>query len=265
VQRSSVVYFGGSSFIVRVSLAAAVHGTVSPGGDCASLIVTDFKFESMRTPKRLQSFMIEYTFEGAKPGSENPVVVDISPSDDNVLEPTTELWFPPDLSSKQGNSGLRGYRWNLSRSNLSRGVTLSRGVDNDRAMLSGYIEYDAGSLKANSARWLLKESKDQPTRVPTFLRTAILLEHKKMAPEATFRATIKINARFDSDPDISVGSQRLLPVERMFGKTSSQIIFKPRLDKKENESFDDENLDNVDLDSYSAVMVTRDDTDAVLR
>lgn len=231
--------------MVQISLAAVVHGTLTPNGQSASLIITDFRVKSYHKSSRLKSLMIDYTFEG----SDRPVVVDISPSDNKIIARTPEPWDPPDLSAtklevgetEQTISSIVGNKFDLSKPSYK---------DKDNAILSGYIESHGGSYgKPNSARWVLNESKAQKNGIPTFLRTVILLERKGSAPKSDIRATIKINGSIDSHYD----STSLHHVQQLFGETSEKIVFDLKTQKWENEIIDDENLDTLDLDYFSAV------------
>lgn len=78
-RRSVLASRSSSSLVVKVKLALAVHGKLS-NGDPASLIIVDFDFISMSTPRRFKYAMVEFVFKPEKPGSTCPKLRSIAPS-----------------------------------------------------------------------------------------------------------------------------------------------------------------------------------------
>jgi hypothetical protein len=248
VQRQHLVD-RGNALMVQADLVEVVHGRLTPGGDSATLIITDFRFIPTKASRRFQSAMIIVRFSGAKSGSSDPEVVDIAPRGDFSLQPTqkkVELTRSENLSAQGGGAGVTagaGLGWELEES-----------YEEDQTTLAGTIRLEGREYGGkNTAKWVLIENQVQKSGLPTLLRTAILLKRRKTnyRAEERFQATIEIKA------DIDFVSSVEDVIDRVLGRVPKDdpVIFDPLM-KPTNTNIDPDNLGRVDLKNLMACITT---------
>jgi hypothetical protein len=180
-----------SELSVKADLFSVLHGTYTPGGDAASLIVIDFLFtgsDSRGKRFREATIDVQFALENSKPGGNfDPVVDKIAPIGSFRMNPSTQQTSTK-LSTNATVSGGGG----PVTLGVGGGWEKTRSLDEeDWASISGYLRIE-GRLEGsyNAARWKLRENGQQKHGIPNILRTAILL-----VPKSTekFRAFISID------------------------------------------------------------------------
>jgi len=193
-----------SELSVKADLFSVLHGTYTPGGDAASLIVIDFLFtgsDSRGKRFREATIDVQFALESSKPGGNfDPIVDKIAPTGAFRMNPSTQqtstkLFANATISGGGGPVAL----------GIGGGWEKTRSLDEeDWATMSGYPRIEGRLSGAhNAARWKLRENEQQKHGIPTILRTAILL-----VPKSTekFRAFVSIDT---SVGIISSAQQRL--------------------------------------------------------
>lgn len=237
-QRPNIVDYG-TSLNVQGNLVEVVHGTMTPGGDPASLIVTEFRFSTLDPPRRFRHATITFRFD--YPDSRDaspPAVVKISPEGFYAMNRSER---PQEVSrgatiAVGGNFGpaanaTLGYQWGL--------VETKARVDH--AALTGIkTVLDRGVPPPNAARWSTAENKNDKYGVPSHLQLAILV---KRTSSRKFRGWV----------DVSVKVDYRYEMERRRGRGVDPVTFDPGLPPQGLLGVDAANLGQVDLKRFMVI------------
>ncbi|KAI9765231.1 MAG: hypothetical protein M1840_007723 [Geoglossum simile] len=198
-----------SELSVKADLFSVLHGTRSPGGDAASLIVIDFLFtgsDSRRRRFREATIDVQFALENDKPGRGlEPVVDKIAPFGAFRMSPSTRVTSTT-LSANATISGSGG----PVALGIGGGWQETHSLNEEGwATMSGYLRIEGridGSC--NAARWKLRENEQQKHGIPSSLRIAILL-----LPKSTqrFRAFVSI------DTSVNILSATQQRIKRFLG------------------------------------------------
>jgi hypothetical protein len=246
-QRMNVVERKGSVEI-RCTAVDVVHGSLEPGGDPATLLVYDFRFDPRKRARRIVEAHMSFTYVSADSAvATDPVVLKIAPKGRMTLVHTT-----------QKETTIHGGKANAGGGAL--GVTLGGSVKweksvshetNDATIVVGSIDLVGRNFGAsNGASWTLLENKSVETGVPAFVRTAVLL--RRADDDTEFHATFKIRAYADLWSSL----------EKVFGRTPKDdpLLYDPSLPPTNKlRKYDVDNLGNIDLSHLSTVAFTNDD------
>lgn len=232
----------GSEFTLQGDLIKVVHGRYSPGGDPATLIVTEFRFLSCDNTRRFREATIELLFadsvESEPDGSRDPEVVKIAPIGRNSMNPTQEEWTSKRTASASGEAGSGS----IGRLGGSVSWEISKVFGKEyRASVNGAVRIEGRNQGTkNQARWSLLENASRADGIPSLLRSAILLRRKS---DDQFVATIKIKAKVDTLHSLQSTLQNLL------GKTPKDdpVFFDPESEPVGDIPID---MDIEDLSSY---------------
>jgi len=276
IQRESIINSGErDSLVVQAHLVEVIHGTLSPNGNPASLIVTDFKFVSLKASRRFKSAVISYRFASKNPSSPDPEVRSIAPMGSISLkqsekpienlsrsvEVSLESRIPPVPGGVQ--VGLEATFSKLTETSM----TVSGSVMNVASATLGY-SWDVAEKKdrtsqarvagiarreqrqdgeENTAVWSLTESGEK-NGIPTFMRAAILLKREN---NESFQATIEIKATADL----------AYSLKRMLGGTPKghPVNFNPKIDRTGSGGIEGDirhNLIKIDLERLSRIGTT---------
>lgn len=248
VQRRHVID-RGNELMVQADLREVIHGCLSPSGQPASLIITDFQFIPGKSNRRFRSATIIMRFAAITDSSAiDPEVFDIAPKGHFSIQPTkkaVELTRSANVSLQGGAGGLStggGLGWELKESSDKE----------DRTSISGTMRLERRSCGAkNTAQWVLMENHTQKTGIPTLIRTAVLLRRAPTAADQQFQATVEITASVDTVS--SLENFR----DRVFGKVpvDDPVIFDPTIVAIKSD-IDEDNLGNVELASLGTVLNT---------
>lgn len=201
---------------VRASVVNVVHGTLSTG-DQATLIITEFRFESGDAARRFRSATINYVFLPMEKGSDGPVIFGMAPLGENYMVPLRDTSTAKDVPSTKPTSAMSSrYGMPIRRDSTSSIATkgdahLSWKLEapsdapslQEEATVSGVTRWlgrvGDGNNKGyghgdNSARWVLRESFSTKGGIPTVFQTAVLL---KRTSDTNFIATLEIQAEVD--------------------------------------------------------------------
>lgn len=208
-QRPHIIQYG-SDLAVHADLFSVQHGTFTPGGEAATLVVIDFRFVGSEShARRFRKAMIDVRFApwNQPVGSEHdPEVSSIAPFGFFAWNPSTqeeESGISLTVSANTGGSGALG---------VGAGWKTTKKVKKeDRTTLFGSmrIEGDRNYGGQNTARWTASENGIERHGIPSLLRTAILVKPKS---EGKFRAFVEIK----TDVDILYGAKKR--IDKYFGK-----------------------------------------------
>ncbi|KAI9856188.1 MAG: hypothetical protein M1813_009205 [Trichoglossum hirsutum] len=235
----------GSTLTVQGDLVQVLHGSLSPTGAPATLVVADFKFTSAETSRRFIQAVIIVRFADEQQNAEyDPEVLDIAPNGHfsmQLREQTEEVKRSANLSA-QGGGPIAGVNGSLGLE-----VTQSRSKQS-QTTLTGDIRFEGRTWgDKNAARWILMENPTEQAGIPNFLRVAILLKRK--SPKGKFTATIKIK----------VSTDIVSTLQSLFGSIPEDdpVIFDPDPERDTTSTdFDLDNLGGQDLKKLSDVRIT---------
>ncbi len=199
----------GKALSVKASLDAALHGTLTPDGDPASLILLTFNFSASNV-RRFEGAEVSLTFAGA--ASERDVVfggtdAKIGPDPECMaIEPEGRFSICPTVTDVSTENS-----WNLSAQGgpPTGGGSLQAGLGGKRneSYQEGNEITVTGKIRQvgrddgpdNTAIWALGENEKSKKGIPDTLRAAVLLKREKPVAghSGRFQATIKIEAWVD--------------------------------------------------------------------
>jgi len=244
-----------SDFMVQGDLVNVIHGSFSPGGDEATLIVAQFRFLSSKASRRFRQATIEFLFSSSLANTSesfrDPEVVKISPIGKNSLNPTYEF---RELKRTIGAT-VEVNGGSLLPVKLEGNAIWEVGKSFDkeyRATVTGAMRIEGRNYGSkNQASWVMLENRSAANRdgIPTYLRTAILLRRKY---GGIFTATIQIKTKVDTRNSI------YSKLENLLGKTPKDdpVFFNPDLPPMGDIPSDMEigNLSSYDLGKLSTVV-----------
>ncbi|KAE8448024.1 hypothetical protein EG329_009947 [Mollisiaceae sp. DMI_Dod_QoI] len=190
----------------RASLVGVIHGTLSTGGAPASLIVTEFRFESGDAARRFKSATIEYIFLSEDETSDKlrPEICRIAPSGAFSIDPLdtsaptavtsvespSSPGPPPRMARRESIDSMATIKhaprvhWKLNETQDAR----------EHATLTGLTRTREDYGGKNIATWVLRENRSTMSGIPTVLQTAVLLKRRN---NDDFMATLNIQAEVD--------------------------------------------------------------------
>lgn len=246
VERANIVDYG-TNLNVQGNLVEVVHGTLTPGGAPASLILTEFRFTTLDSPRRFRQATITFRFEDADaPDATPPAVVNVAPEGFFAVsrrERTREVAHGVNVALGAGGGGIGAhaglqFEWRLSE--IKSYV--------DETTLSGIkTVLDRGVPPPNAARWAMSEAKNADSSggdhgVPSYLRLGILVQRTSAS------------GKFLGWVDVSVKVDYKYQMERRRGQGADPVLFDPGREQ-EGSGFgvDAENLGKFDMDGYVVV------------
>ncbi|KAF4627021.1 hypothetical protein G7Y89_g11136 [Cudoniella acicularis] len=250
----------------RVSLVGVVHGTLSTG-EPASLIVTEFRFESGDAAQRFRAATINYVFlpEDETSDGPGPEIYDIAPSGAWLMEPAdtpsyttvTSNSDDPPSSPVFEQPRMLARRDSIDSTTTTRHVTRVRWEfiqayePQGRSSLTGHTIRGGERGGKNIAIWNLRENPSTKSGIPTVLQTAVLL---KRSSNANFVATLEIQAEVDLRYAMSEALKKIAGLM----PRSNALHFKVDQQRLGNIGMiDDTSLDKVSLGQYINAVSTR--------
>jgi hypothetical protein len=245
-QRANVIERKGAVDI-RCTAADVIHGTLSPDGDPATLLVYDFRFDPRKRARRLLEAHMSFIFSSDNSTVQAPEVLKIAPKGRMKLVPTVAMQSTTRGGELNAGGGAMGVE-------LGGAVKWEKTIEQetqDATAVVGSVDLVGRNYGAsNAASWTLLENKSVETGVPAFVRTAVLL--RRADDESEFRAAFKIRAKADMRTSM----------ERVFGSTPKDdpILYDPLLPSTNKlREYDSERLGDIDLHELSAVKFTNED------
>ncbi|KAF8544886.1 hypothetical protein BDD12DRAFT_813776 [Trichophaea hybrida] len=238
MQRPHVIQYG-SELAVHADIFNVKHGTFTPGGDPATLVVFDFRFVGSESHgRRFRKAIIDVRFApwDRPVGSENdPEVSSIAPLGFCAWNPSTEeketkLSFT--VSANTG--GLVGMGIGSSWETTKKMTKEKRTTLFGSMRIEGKRDYGT----QNTAKWLINENEIESHGIPSHLRTAILV---KLKGKEKFQAIIEINA----EVDILYGAKKR--IDELFGKHVVDPVYFDAEDKRKPFGPEITNIDTTNL------------------
>lgn len=200
ISDSSIIdeWLGPKALKLIAEMPDVVHGTISPGGDPATLIILKFKFQSLAIGRRFKSARITVTFLDTK---ENlaPAVEKITPDGTWALKQSVET---EDRTMSGGLTGISGPGFTVNAGMQYQ--YHETGQKTDQATVSGTASIDDSRKdgkhvrgKNNVVIWNLLENPSTNQGIPTFLQGAILLKRNPNMAQKTFKALVRIEVVVD--------------------------------------------------------------------
>jgi len=252
MQRPHVIQYG-TDLAVHADIFNIKHGTFTPGGDPATLIVIDFQFVGSESHgRRIRKALIDVRFApwDQPVGSENdPEVSSIAPFGFFAWNPLTgeeekKLSFNVSASTGGlGNFGI-GLGWETTKKVKKEKRTTLFGT----MRIEGERDYGA----QNTAKWTVSENEIESHGIPSHLRTAILVKPKG---KEKFRAVIEV----DAEVDILYGAKKR--IDKFFGKHVVDPVYFDAEGKRkpfgpEIADIDTTNLSKCDLKATGSQLVS---------
>ena len=176
----------GEKIQVKAKLMSAVHGTLDPAGDPATLLIFEF-YLTTSNGRRFKKSTITIAFEdGQGTSASDPEVYKISPEGQFTLNKQTDskdVTHGVDAAVNGGTPGVGGnlgYHWTI-------GKTVSR---EHSATLNGMSRRLKTYGEETSAVWMMEEDAVKGGGIPTFMRAAVLLRH---CESEEFRFSVEID------------------------------------------------------------------------
>lgn len=220
LQRSTVIDDLCAGLLLQVWLQGVVHGTLTPGGDPATLLVLNFYFQGKSDNRRFRNAEIKVRFEDQNnPLEEDPEVLALWPEGDFTFD-QSEIEVS---DSKAGEATLSGGAGPLQmglNGTLTRNVSRKR---SERASVNGARRIEGRDWGTrNVVRLLLDENRDQKKGIVSSLSAAILLRRKTQ--DDYFIAKIEVQAQ--ADMKYAAASK----LRDLSGKTpvNDPVIFDPK-------------------------------------
>jgi hypothetical protein len=190
VERANV-YDYGSALNMQMNLVDVIHGTMSPEGLPATLVIADFQFISHEKSRRLPRANNEFRFRDLDPNDANPPeVFAIAPQGSfsmNQTEKTQELKraAKADVGAAFVANVTTGLEWSLTETQTKYSA----------ARLTGIMTMkDRKREPRNVAKWSLEENERDEKGIPSLLRAAILLRRRTYE---RFLASIALETKID--------------------------------------------------------------------
>jgi hypothetical protein len=233
-----------------------VHGT-SASGTPTSLIVFRWGLQQRTPGRRFKSATLRAVFAttrqkgsgggGATDAYYDPHVAAVAPNGTYSM-----LATPVSVSHTRGVEGGIDAGMEFLKSTAKVTYELSSSVEStDQIVINGferneYSDADADEMgdpdRCNVAEWQLFENASAKSGLPTFFRTAVLLERRD-ADDENFTCTFSIKAKIDAKTDAAIG------LKRFVGKVPKDdpIIFGPGVQEPGPLTKYKDELDQVDL------------------
>jgi hypothetical protein len=189
---------GGNSLVLIAEMPDVAHGTLSPEGDPATLIVLKFKFLPNEIDRRFRSAHITVTFLDADANSKDlaPTVQDIAPDGAWSLLPFKKHIEVTTTGSVGGVIGPPGITINTG---MQYQYKMIEDKDNCAKLFGTTRVLGRTWGPKNAVTWTLLENTDTKSGIPTWLQGAILLKRNPSPDKAgqKFQATVEIEVDVD--------------------------------------------------------------------
>lgn len=199
VHRLGAVEQSVSGLILQGNLKEVIHGTLTPNGPPATLVIMEFGFIKMHSISihRFRQVTIKLRFfTEPNGGGTDPTVIKIAPYGEYGFNQTVLHKEVRHLARAGIQSGGElGIPATLGVA-YERETQLTREIT-DRGSISGVITHDQVRSWGgkNVAQWCATENHDKRSGVPTSIRVAVLLQRKKKA--GRFLMETNIDAKVD--------------------------------------------------------------------
>lgn len=254
VQRTNVTGFDRRlPMVVYGKREDTIHGTNSKGTPC-SLIVFGWYLHQRELKKRFKSLRIVIVFSATrKKGNSidhwyDPHVGTVAPNGTYSLVPTTKT-----TEAKASVEGNLGGGFGGVSAGAKVGYELTQSVETtDRVIINGteYPEYegeeDPGNPdRCNAVEFNLFENDSQQSGLPTFFRTAVLLERRK-------RDNQRFTAAVTTIGKVGLVDDAITSLKSLVGiiPKDEPIIFDPNREERSQFTKFKSRLDEVSLEDY---------------
>lgn len=241
----------GDCLVVLGDLLEVVHGSLSQGGDPATILIVEFQFVPSKNSRRFKGASITMRFESEDPSNCDLEIVDIAPRGRFAIKPTTkqiEITRSANASLQGGAAGLEAV--------VGFGCELKESQEKtDQTTVTGTIRLEGLNYGGkNTARWTLSENRAQKDGIPTFLRNVVLLKRreKNQIKNIRFQAVIEIKCSVDLLTSVEEGIDKLrghVPVD-------DPVIFDPQ-ERPTTDKFEQQNLRDIDLKGLNVIITNR--------
>ncbi|KAG5818948.1 hypothetical protein H9Q74_000240 [Fusarium xylarioides] len=169
-----VLFEKGEVLTSKATMSMLYHGTLTPGGKEASLLIVDFRFLKEKNSDRFLNAKMRLIFRDLDGESSSaPIIHRIAPQDSFTIEPGVDQWKITQ-TAKMGVSG--GYGGASVNGELGRDMEGQKTIKHS-ILLTGKKKLESGGfLGETMAIWSLDEDTVDCRGIPTVLRTAILLQ-----------------------------------------------------------------------------------------
>lgn len=183
IQRPVITDREDSMFTVYVELVNCVHGTLTPGGDPASLIIFQYHIHSLQDNRVIKS--IRTDFEFSQTGTGSPSVIAYGPYIQRKFNVTTG-----NITYQKGLEAAAGVEFPPAR------VEVGYSTEQEKSHTQQYFDkmdsgrhYDEYQKRHHKVWWRYTQNRDQNLGVAPSFRTGVLLKRGDMRP---FSARFKI-------------------------------------------------------------------------
>jgi hypothetical protein len=236
----------GQALTVRAIITDVVHGTLTPDGDPATLLIFEFRFISPTTARRFVRATITLIFEDAnRQLSLDPEVYRIAPEDTFWLNRTTtskDITHGVKIGATGGIPVVGGhgaYDWEMHE-------TKTR---DHHATLTGTKRLLKEWGSDNAVMWTMEENTNRKDGIPNFLRGVVLLRRKDDVPFG-FTITIRTDVDFIAELRNLAGTRKAPLVDPV--EVDPKTLKLRRLGQKD---VDETNLGQLDLKDHSGLKV----------
>jgi hypothetical protein len=178
-----ILFQKGDVLTSKATIAMLYHGTLTPNGEEATLLIVDFRFLKDNNSDRFLNAKMRLFFRDLdeEDAASSPLVYRIAPEDSFSIEPGVDVWKITQ-TGKLGISGGYGGVSGKAEMDIKReGKTEVQ----HSILLTGKKKLETGGfLGETMAVWSLDEDKVKSEGIPTVLRTAVLL---KRPPGRSFK------------------------------------------------------------------------------
>ncbi|KAA8915034.1 hypothetical protein FN846DRAFT_885568 [Sphaerosporella brunnea] len=238
MQRQHVLQQEASNLGLQADLVSVVHGTLSPDGPAATILVIDFRFQGSRSRgRRFREATIAVQFahgDSEIGGTLDPEVVSIVPFGSFSRNPSSQeiaTTISANLAANPGGFVDIGGSWQRMKSMQKVKFTTLHGMKRIEGRVYG---------TQNSAQWKLAENDNDRHGIPSVLRVAILVKPKS---SDSFRASIAVDVK----TDLIHGA--IMSVKRFRGRAIVDPVY---FDEEDNrEPLNPELLGKIDLENLS--------------
>jgi len=197
VQRQHVIQRDDGHLAVHADLPYVLHGTLTPGGKAATLLILDFRFGGSRSEgRRFREATIDVGFacENRKIGEDeetDPIVCQMAPYGTLRLDPATVDYEQSISLSANAGAGV-----GLAVLGVGAGFERKTTVEKTKhTILYGSLRISGRNCgPQNAVRWSIVENATEKGGIPGHLRTAILITPRT---EGKFKVVVTINAKVD--------------------------------------------------------------------
>jgi hypothetical protein len=180
-------------YTVYVGLASCVHGTLTPGGDPASLIVFQYEIHCMQDDNVVKAVTTDLEFSQTGPGS--PSVIAYGPYIQRKFNATTGT-----VRHLKGLEAATGAEFAPAAAEVRYSTHKEKTHEQEY-----FDKVDSGRHHKDSEKrhdrvwWRYSHNRDQNHGVVPAFRTAILLKRSNMSPFfATFNITLDAGFRYNT-------------------------------------------------------------------